>query len=101
MAPRLLPREDADAAEEVRARFAAEDITVASAHKALRVERDGDGGRLICEHDGREVSFAFDTLLPALGRRANTEGFGLQELGGGLRGKMGGGASRERGGTWG
>jgi pyruvate/2-oxoglutarate dehydrogenase complex dihydrolipoamide dehydrogenase (E3) component/uncharacterized membrane protein YdjX (TVP38/TMEM64 family) len=86
MAPRLLPREDADAAEEVRARFAAEGIAVATAHKALRVERDGDGGRLICEHDGKEVSFAFDTLLLALGRRANTEGFGLQELGVVLRG---------------
>jgi pyruvate/2-oxoglutarate dehydrogenase complex dihydrolipoamide dehydrogenase (E3) component/uncharacterized membrane protein YdjX (TVP38/TMEM64 family) len=81
MAPRLLPREDADAAEEVRARFVAEGITVATAHKALRVERDGDGGRLICEHDGQEVSFAFDKLLLALGRRANAEGFGLQELG--------------------
>lgn len=86
MAPRLLPREDADAAEEVRARFVAEGITVATAHKALRVERDGDGGRLICEHDGQEVSFAFDKLLLALGRRANTEGFGLQELGIALRG---------------
>jgi pyruvate/2-oxoglutarate dehydrogenase complex dihydrolipoamide dehydrogenase (E3) component/uncharacterized membrane protein YdjX (TVP38/TMEM64 family) len=86
MAPRLLPREDADAAEEVRARFAAEGITVASTHKALRVERDGDGGRLICEHDGSEVSFAFDKLLLALGRRANTEGFGLQELGVEVRG---------------
>jgi pyruvate/2-oxoglutarate dehydrogenase complex dihydrolipoamide dehydrogenase (E3) component/uncharacterized membrane protein YdjX (TVP38/TMEM64 family) len=86
MAPRLLPREDADAAEEVRARFAAEGITVASTHKALRVERDGDGGRLICEHDGSEVSFAFDKLLLALGRRANTEGFGLQELGVVVRG---------------
>lgn len=81
MAPRLLPREDADAAEEVRARFVAEGIAVATAHKALRVERDGDGGRLICERDGQEVSFAFDKLLLALGRRANTEGFGLQELG--------------------
>jgi len=81
MAPRLLPREDADAAEEVRARFVAEGIAVATAHKALRVERDGDGGRLICEHDGHEVSFAFDKLLLALGRRANTEGFGLQQLG--------------------
>lgn len=86
MAPRLLPREDVDAAEEVRARFAAEGITVAAAHKALRVEHDGDGGRLICEHNGSEVSFAFDKLLLALGRRANTEGFGLQELGVVVRG---------------
>jgi len=86
MAARLLPREDADAAEEVRARFVGEGITVATAHKALRVEHDGSGGRLICEHDGREVSFAFDQLLLALGRRANSAGFGLQELGVTLRG---------------
>ncbi len=88
MAPRLLPREDADAAEHVRSRFAAEGVTVASAHKALRVERDGDGdgGRLICEHNGHEVSFAFDKLLLALGRRANSEGFGLQKLGVVIRG---------------
>lgn len=86
MAPRLLPREDADAAEEVRARFASEGIRVATAHKALRVERDGAGGRLICEHNGGELSIAFDTILLALGRRANSEGFGLKELGVVLRG---------------
>ncbi len=83
MAPRLLPREDADAAAEVGKRFEHEGITVATAHKALRVERDGNGtgGRLVCEHDGHEVVFVFDTLLLALGRKANVEGFGLDHLG--------------------
>jgi pyruvate/2-oxoglutarate dehydrogenase complex dihydrolipoamide dehydrogenase (E3) component/uncharacterized membrane protein YdjX (TVP38/TMEM64 family) len=81
MAPRLLPREDEDAAAAVCASFAADGITVAIAHKALRVEsRDGDRA-LICEHEGREVALPFDRLLLALGRRANTEGFGLEELG--------------------
>ena len=81
MAPRLLPREDADAAAEVTRRFAAEGIRVASGHKALRVESGDDGHRLICEADKQDVTFAFDRILLALGRKPTVEGFGLQELG--------------------
>jgi pyruvate/2-oxoglutarate dehydrogenase complex dihydrolipoamide dehydrogenase (E3) component/uncharacterized membrane protein YdjX (TVP38/TMEM64 family) len=81
MAPRLLPREDADAAAEVESRFRSEGIQVRTGCKALRVERVGDGGRLVCEQNGAEVPFPFDRLLLALGRKANVEGFGLQELG--------------------
>lgn len=81
MAPRLMPREDADAANEVMQQFAKEGITVAVAHKALRVEKDGDGGVLVCEKNGSEVRFAFDKILLALGRVANVDGFGLKELG--------------------
>ncbi|WP_240901928.1 bifunctional TVP38/TMEM64 family protein/FAD-dependent oxidoreductase [Wenzhouxiangella sp. XN24] len=81
MAPRLLPREDEDAAAAVAARFAAEGLHLATGHRAVRVETDETGQRLICERDGEEVAFAFDRLLIALGRRANVEGFGLEELG--------------------
>ncbi|MCA1798248.1 MAG: FAD-dependent oxidoreductase [Xanthomonadaceae bacterium] len=81
MAPRLLPREDADAAAELEARFNAEGITVASAHRALRVARGPSRDELVCEHDGREVALPFDRVLVALGRKANVDGFGLQELG--------------------
>ncbi len=81
MAPRLLPREDADAAAEVDARFGEEGIRVMTDCKALRVERDGDGGALVCEQAGAEVTLPFDRLLLALGRKANVDGFGLQELG--------------------
>ena len=81
MAPRLLPREDADAAIEVAARFASEGVRLATAHKAVRVEAVGEGGRLVCEADGREIVIEFDRLLVALGRKANVEGFGLSELG--------------------
>jgi pyruvate/2-oxoglutarate dehydrogenase complex dihydrolipoamide dehydrogenase (E3) component len=80
-APRLLPREDADAAQEVEARFRAEGMALATGHRALRVERDGDGGVLVCEHAGSEVRIGFDRLLLALGRTANVSGFGLEELG--------------------
>jgi pyruvate/2-oxoglutarate dehydrogenase complex dihydrolipoamide dehydrogenase (E3) component/uncharacterized membrane protein YdjX (TVP38/TMEM64 family) len=81
MAPRLLPREDADAAAEVESRFRAEGVRVMTGCKALRVERGDDGDRLVCERDGEEVALLFDRLLLALGRKANVEGFGLQELG--------------------
>lgn len=81
MAPRLLPREDTDAAHEVSEQFKSEGIRVAVAHKAIRVEPVGSGGRLVCEVDGREVGYEFDRLLLALGRKANVEGFGLDELG--------------------
>ncbi len=83
MAARLLPREDPDAAAALAARFTHEGIRVAAGHEALRVEPGGDGatGTLVCRHDGREVSFPFDTLLVALGRKARITGFGLAELG--------------------
>src|SRR5690606_7350874 len=81
MAPRLLPREDADAAAEVAACFRVEGLRVATGHRAVRVATGAAGHSLVCEHDGREVSLPFDRLLVALGRRANVEGFGLEELG--------------------
>lgn len=87
MAPRLLPREDEDAAAELEARFRAEGLRIATAHRAVRVETGADGARLVCEHDGAEVALPFDRLLIALGRRANVEGFGLEELGVALSGR--------------
>jgi pyruvate/2-oxoglutarate dehydrogenase complex dihydrolipoamide dehydrogenase (E3) component/uncharacterized membrane protein YdjX (TVP38/TMEM64 family) len=87
MAPRLLPREDEDAAAEVEARFRAEGLQVATAHRAIRVESIDGMHVLVCEHAGDEVSLPFDRLLIALGRRANVEGFGLEELGVALDGR--------------
>ena len=81
MAQRLLPREDEDAAAAVESRFRAEGLRLATAHRALRVESGEEGPRLVCEHEGAEVALPFDRLLVALGRQANVEGFGLEQLG--------------------
>lgn len=81
MAPRLLPREDADAAAELASVFRREGIRIATAHTAQRVERRDGGPVLVCEHVGSEVEIPFDRLLVALGRRANVSGFGLESLG--------------------
>jgi len=77
MLPRLLPREDPEVSEMVRKRFVEEGIDVRLGHRALRIE----GKSMLCEHDGREARIEFDELLCAVGRVANTAGYGLEELG--------------------
>ena len=81
MLPRLLSREDPEIAAMVESRFRAEGVDVRTGHKAkeFRVE---DGRKvLICEHQGRDLAIEFDELLVAVGRVANTAGYGLEELG--------------------
>jgi pyruvate/2-oxoglutarate dehydrogenase complex dihydrolipoamide dehydrogenase (E3) component len=65
----------------VRAKFAEEGIAVLTGHKAKQFLREGERKVLICEHEGKEVRVEFDALLCAVGRVANTEGYGLDELG--------------------
>ncbi|WP_440997966.1 FAD-dependent oxidoreductase [Arhodomonas sp. SL1] len=79
--PRLMPREDPEAAAQVMARFAEEGVDVRVNTNAVRVI-DHDGGRaLVVEHADGEEAIPFDRVLIAVGRRANTEGFGLEALG--------------------
>lgn len=80
-ASRLLPKEDAEVGAHLAERFAAEGMHLALGHRALRIESQGGQQRLVCAVDGREQAFDFDRLLLAVGRRANVEGFGLDELG--------------------
>lgn len=77
----LLAREDDDVAALVQQRFAEEGVNVCCEHTALRFERHGQEQVLICEHKGEHKTMAFDKVLVALGRRANVEGFGLEQLG--------------------
>lgn len=81
MLPRLMVREDPEISAMVEQRFRAEGITVLTGHKAQRFAVENDGKVLYCEHDGQPVRIAFDTLLCAVGRVANTEGYGLETLG--------------------
>jgi pyruvate/2-oxoglutarate dehydrogenase complex dihydrolipoamide dehydrogenase (E3) component/uncharacterized membrane protein YdjX (TVP38/TMEM64 family) len=81
MAEHLLPREDRAAGGLVQEHFIAEGIRVATGHRAIRVERDEDRTRLVCEHDEQPVSFESDHLLVALGRRPRISGYGLETLG--------------------
>lgn len=80
MAPRLMAREDLEVSEGVARRFLDEGIDVRTGTRALRFERDGERRTLVAEHAGAEVRIEFDQLLCALGRVANTEGYGFDAL---------------------
>ncbi len=81
MAPQLLPREDPEVSELLDEAFRNEGMDLLLDHRAVRIEA-GDGRKqMVCERDGREVVVGFDQMLVAVGRKPNTQGFGLQELG--------------------
>jgi pyruvate/2-oxoglutarate dehydrogenase complex dihydrolipoamide dehydrogenase (E3) component/uncharacterized membrane protein YdjX (TVP38/TMEM64 family) len=81
MLPRLLIREDPEIAAMVEQRFRAEGVDVRVGHKAKEFRVEGDRKVLICEHQGTDLAIEFDALLVAVGRVANTAGYGLEELG--------------------
>lgn len=81
MADQLLIREDADAAELVVKGLKEDGVNILLGHKATRFEKDGDIQRAYLEHNGEEVVIEFDYVMLALGRVANTKGFGLEDIG--------------------
>ncbi|MCG7974706.1 MAG: dihydrolipoyl dehydrogenase [Candidatus Thiodiazotropha taylori] len=81
MMPRLMIREDEDVAELVAERFRQEGIQLLVGHKAVEFFKEDREQVLICDRDGEQVEVAFDQVLVAVGRKPNTTGFGLEELG--------------------
>ncbi|WP_188008067.1 dihydrolipoyl dehydrogenase [Photobacterium damselae] len=87
MAPQLLIREDSDAAKLVQDSLIADGVEIKLEHKAMRFESivDANGktmGKVYLDfHNEQQVTVEFDAVLLALGRVANVQGFGLEELG--------------------
>ncbi len=81
MAPRILMREDPEVSELVTQRFRAEGVTVLVNHQAKQFVVENGEKVLIAEHDGQDLRVPFDAVLVAVGRVANTTGYGLEELG--------------------
>jgi pyruvate/2-oxoglutarate dehydrogenase complex dihydrolipoamide dehydrogenase (E3) component/uncharacterized membrane protein YdjX (TVP38/TMEM64 family) len=81
MLPRLLIREDPEISELIQQRFTREGVDVRVNHRAKHILVGNAGRILVCEHEGKEVRIVFDEILVAVGRVANTAGYGLEELG--------------------
>jgi pyruvate/2-oxoglutarate dehydrogenase complex dihydrolipoamide dehydrogenase (E3) component/uncharacterized membrane protein YdjX (TVP38/TMEM64 family) len=81
MLPRIMVREDEEVSAYAKKALEADGVTVLTAHKALRCERNGDDKFIVLEHQGSELRVGFDELLCAVGRVARLKGFGLEELG--------------------
>ncbi|WP_320042631.1 FAD-dependent oxidoreductase [uncultured Desulfobacter sp.] len=85
-APRIMGREDNDVADFIQETFTREWIQVLTGHSVKEIRVDNDEKKLICTRnaDEQEVAVQFDAILLAVGRVANTKGFGLEKLGGAL-----------------
>jgi dihydrolipoamide dehydrogenase len=81
MAPRLMIREDEEVAERVMASMREEGIRLLVGHKAVEFFIEEGVSRLICQRRDERVEVAFDKVLVAVGRKPNTQGFGLETIG--------------------
>lgn len=80
MMDQLMGREDADVADTIKNTLLQDGIRVLTGHKAVRVN-SGSEKSLICESTAGDIEVPFDEILVAVGRRANSEGLGLEQLG--------------------
>ncbi len=74
---RLMPKEDEDISAIIAERFSQEGIHVCTSHTPVRFK---DRNTLVCRHNDEEVCFKFDAVLFAVGRKARTTGYGLENL---------------------
>ena len=81
MLPRILIREDPEISEMVMARFREDGVDVRVDTKAKRFLVEAGEKILVAERSGTEVQIPFDAVLVAVGRVANTQGYGLEALG--------------------
>jgi len=78
--PRILAREDHEAADLVMESFKRDGMNVLVDYSAEEFVIDGDRKFLVCDHHGKKMQVEFDEVIVALGRKANLKGFGLEEL---------------------
>lgn len=81
MGAHILPREDEDVAKVISEKFEREGISLITGHQAHSLVFQNGRKMLLAEKEGRSIEIEFDQILLALGRTANTSGFGLEELG--------------------
>jgi pyruvate/2-oxoglutarate dehydrogenase complex dihydrolipoamide dehydrogenase (E3) component/uncharacterized membrane protein YdjX (TVP38/TMEM64 family) len=77
MLPGILPREDPDASAMVLDALKHDGVEVLTGHRATEVRVEGERRTLVTDR----IEVGFDRLVCALGRVANTAGYGLEELG--------------------
>jgi pyruvate/2-oxoglutarate dehydrogenase complex dihydrolipoamide dehydrogenase (E3) component len=78
---RILPNEDADAAEIVQKQMAKDGIEFVFDSKVARIERRGDEKVVHYEMNGGTKELVVDQILVGVGRAPNIEGLGLEQAG--------------------
>ena len=81
MLPHLLPVEDEEISETLEKSFAKLGIGIKTGARVESAESDSDGTSVTVTVDGKEETLKADVTLLAIGRDANIEDIGLEELG--------------------
>ena len=81
MLEKIMIREDDDVSDLIKEHLAADNITILTNHTAKEICTNDGENVLIATFNDKNISIPFDELLVAVGRKANTKGFGLEELG--------------------
>jgi dihydrolipoamide dehydrogenase len=82
MSARLMPREDEDVSEYILERFLQEGVRVLLNQQIVGFEKSASGSTIASLRNGSgQQTVECDRVLVAVGRKANTEGFGLESLG--------------------
>jgi len=79
--PHIAAAEELEISEALAEYLTAERMTVLTGTRIERIERASDEYRVHLERDGAKQTLAAEQLLITTGRRANTQGFGLEEAG--------------------
>jgi len=78
---RLLAKEDSDVSALILKQFEADGVDVRLNHAATEFHVEEGEKVAYCDHNGTQVRIPFDEVLVAVGRAANTENLGLDEIG--------------------
>lgn len=79
--PKLLTREDQDAAALVSQQLIKEGVEVLVNHNVTGFSRDENTQSVVLEFEQKTIFKEFDLVLVAIGRKANVSGFGIEGLG--------------------
>ncbi len=79
--PAITPFEEPEISQALAGYLREEGLVIETGVNIMRVDRDAHGYCLSAERNGENLAFEAEALLMATGRRANTDGMGLQEAG--------------------
>ena len=79
--PNILSREDDEISQALRQQFTSEGIDLHTNTICKAVVNEKGKQVMILEKEGQKISIKFDKLLIAVGRTANSKGFGLENIG--------------------
>ncbi|MBP7283702.1 MAG: FAD-dependent oxidoreductase [Leptospiraceae bacterium] len=80
MGERIMPKEDLDVSLFMKEVLEKEGLKILTSHKAVEFKK-GWNKSVVCEANGKKLEIEFDEVLLAIGRKARTKGFGMEELG--------------------